>query len=92
MEKTVISRRKVRSLRVNVVSGVCWITWRGSRDIILSAGESFEVRGVEGFLLEFLKPGEVTLDEEGDGRTVKSCCPERISGLRVPSPRSSSVS
>ena len=91
MEKTVISRRKVRSLRVTVESGVCWITWRGSRDFILSAGESLDVRGVDHFLLEFVKPGQVTMDENGERGTVKSCCPERISGLRVPSPRSASV-
>ncbi len=86
-----IARKRVDILRVTCVSGICWITWRGSRDIILSAGQSLEVRGVEDFLLEFLRPGEVTLDEGGDRGSVKGRCPEGVSVRGVPSPRSSSA-
>ena len=66
MEKRLIWKRKVRYLRVTCSHGSCWITWQGSRDIILQAGECLEVRNARRLCVEFLQQGDGYL-EETDG-------------------------
>lgn len=71
MGKGLLMKKAVRYLKVSCLSGACWITWQGSEDIILQAGESLEVRDVKRFCLEFLKEGEACLQEGGEKtRTV----------------------
>ncbi len=58
MEKKLIWRRKIKYAKVSCSRGSCWITWQGSGDMILQAGECLEVRKVRGLCVEFLRGGE----------------------------------
>jgi hypothetical protein len=66
MDKRLVWRQKVGSLRVTCTRGSCWITWQGGTDIILRAGECLEVRNVRRLCVEFLQQGDGYL-EESDG-------------------------
>jgi len=63
MEKRLIWRRKVDHAKVSCVQGSCWVTWRGSDDILLQAGECLEVQKVRGLCVEFLGGGDGRLEE-----------------------------
>ncbi len=57
------TRKRVRSLSVACSEGACWITWQGSGDVVLRAGESIEVHEVRRFCLEVLGSGKVMVKE-----------------------------
>jgi hypothetical protein len=77
MEKRLIWKRKVDHARVSCAQGSCWITWKGSKDVILQAGECLEVNKVRGLCVEFLGNGKGQVEETG--RTEA-----RLSLLRLP--------
>lgn len=62
MEKRLIWRRKVKYAKVSCLRGSCWITWQGSTDIVLQAGQCMEVRNVRRLCVEFLRGGEGGLE------------------------------
>lgn len=78
MENRLIWRKRVGHVRVICSRGNCWITWKGSTDIILQAGQCLEVRNVKRLCVEFLQQGDGYL-EEHDGA-------DALSSLRLPSP------
>ncbi len=59
----IVYRRRVRAMRVECLSGACWITWRGSGDVTLPAGQAMEVRGARDFCLEVMRGGEARIEE-----------------------------
>jgi hypothetical protein len=66
METRLIWRKKVGYLRVICSRGSCWVTWEGSTDIVLQAGQCLDVRKVRGLCVEFLQQGDGYV-EENDG-------------------------
>jgi hypothetical protein len=72
MEKRLIWRQNVGYLRVICSRGSCWITWQGSGDIILQAGECLEVCNVKRLCVQFLQQGDGYLDETNGEDAVRS--------------------
>jgi hypothetical protein len=68
----ILTRRRVHSLTARCLAGACWITWRGSGDVVLQSGESVTVRGVRGFCLEVLGRGEALVEEPAAGKAPLS--------------------
>jgi len=79
MEKQMIWRKKVRFLRVICSRGSCWVTWQGSSDVILQAGQCLEVRNVRRLCVEFLQQGDGYLEESGGAGALRS-------SFRLPAP------
>lgn len=52
---------------VSCESGVLWISWKGSPDVVLAAGRSHAVSGARGFLVQALRgPAAARVEPEGE--------------------------